>query len=160
MIIDNWKFFMNQLLTILISMLPVIELKGAIPIAISQYHLPWWQAYIFGVLGTMISAFLIILFLDVISKWLSKISTRFKKLFSWLCNRTRSKHAKKLERYQELALFIIAAIPIPVLGGVWTAALVAFVFGLDLKKSLFYIFLGTLVAGIIFSLGTLGVINI
>lgn len=151
---------MNQILTILISMLPVIELKGAIPIAITQYHLPWWQAYFFGVLGTMISAFLIILFLDVISQWLSSISLAFKKIFSWLCQRTRNKHAKKLERYQELALFIISAVPIPILGGAWTAALVAFVFGLEIKKSLFYIFLGSLVAGAIFTLGTKGLINI
>lgn len=151
---------MNQLLTILISMLPVIELKGAIPIAINRYGLPWWQAYIFGVLGTMISAFLIIIFLDVISKWLSKISIHFKKIFNWLCDRTRSKHAQKLEKYQELALFIISAIPLPIIGGAWTAALVAFVFGLNINKALFFIFLGTMVSGAIFTLGTLGVIKL
>lgn len=151
---------MYQIYTFLISMLPVVELKGAIPIAIIQYNLPWWQAYIFSVLGAMASAFLIIIFLDIVSKWLSKISSNFKRMFIWLCDRTRSKHAKKLEVYQELALFIISAIPFPIIGGVWTAALVAFVFGLEIKKSLLYILLGTLVAGAIFTLGTLGVYNL
>jgi len=145
---------MNQLIVLLISMLPVIELKGAIPLAITKYGLPWWQAYIFGVLGSMISAILIILLLGLVSNWLSTNINFFKKFFTWLFERTRSKHAKKMEKYQELALFIISAIPVPVLGGVWTEALVAFIFNVKISKALFYILLGTLVAGAIFVLGT------
>lgn len=141
-------------------MLPVIELKGAIPIAIGDYGLPWWQAYIFGVLGAMISAVIIIYLLGIVSTWLSNHFAIFKKFFDWLFNRTRSKHAQKLEKYEELALFIISAIPVPIIGGVWTAALVAFVFGLNIKKSLIFIFLGTLVAGAIFTLGTMGLLKL
>ncbi|EKD56949.1 MAG: hypothetical protein ACD_58C00038G0001 [uncultured bacterium] len=144
---------MNQLIILLISMLPVIELKGAIPLAITKYDLPWWQAYIFGVIGSMISAVIIILLLGVVSEWLSKNIPFFKKFFTWLFERTRSKHAKKMEKYQELALFLISAIPIPVMGGVWTAALVAFIFNVSIKKALLFIFLGTLVAGMIFVIG-------
>ncbi len=151
---------MYQLLTILISMLPVIELKGAIPIAIFKYHLPWWQACIFGIIGTMISAFLIILFLGIVSNWLSKNFPIFRKFFTWLFERTRSKHAKKMENYEELALVLISAIPIPVLGGVWTAALVAFIFGVKINKALIFIFIGTLIAATIFTLGSLGLIKI
>lgn len=151
---------MNQLIILLISMLPVIELKGAIPLAITKYGLPWWQAYIFGVLGSMISAVIIILLLGVVSDWLSRKFTIFHKFFSWLFQRTRNKHAKKMENYQELALFLISAIPIPVLGGVWTAALVAFIFNVSIKKALLFITLGTLVAGTVFVLGTLGIVNI
>lgn len=148
---------MTQLLTILISMLPVIELKGAIPIAIFKYNLPWWQACIFGIIGTMISAFLIILFLGIVSDWLSKNFPIFRKFFTWLFERTRSKHAKKMEKYEELALFLIAAIPIPVLGGVWTAALVAFIFGVKINKALVFIFIGTLIAATIFTLGAISI---
>lgn len=151
---------MNQLIILLVSMLPVIELKGAIPLAITKYDLPWWQAYIFGVLGSMISAVIIILLLGVVSEWLSKKFAIFHKFFDWLFTRTRSKHAKKMESYQELALFLISAIPIPVLGGVWTAALVAFIFNVNIKKALLFIFLGTLVAGVVFVLGTNGILNI
>lgn len=150
---------MNQLIILLISMLPVIELKGAIPLAITKYNLPWWQAYIFGVLGAMISAVVIILLLGVVSDCLGKNFAIFRKFFTWLFERTRSKHAKKMESYQELALFLISAIPIPVLGGVWTAALIAFIFNVNIKKALFFILLGTLVAGIIFVLGTNGFAN-
>lgn len=150
---------MNQIIITLISMLPVIELKGAIPLAITKYNLPWWQAYVFGVLGSMISAVIIILFLGVVSDWLSRKFALFHKFFDWLFTRTRSKHAKKMEAYQELALFLISAIPIPVLGGVWTAALVAFIFNVNIKKALLFIFLGTLVAGGIFVLGTDGLIR-
>ena len=145
---------MSQLIILLISMLPVIELKGAIPIAITKYGLPPWQAYFFGVLGSMISAVIIILLLGVVSDWLSKNFSFFKKFFTWLFERTRAKHAKKMETYQELALFLISAIPIPVLGGVWTAALVAFIFNVKISKALIFIFLGTLIAGAIFVFGT------
>jgi len=151
---------MNQLLTILISMLPVIELKGAIPIAILEYHLPWWQAYIFGVIGAMISAVIILLFLGVVSAWLSKNFKIFAKFFTWLFDRTRSKHAKKLENYEALALLVISAVPIPVMGGVWTAALVAFIFGVPFWKAFWYILAGTLLAGVIFVLGTMGFIKL
>lgn len=150
---------MSQLIILLISMLPVIELKGAIPLAITKYNLPWWQAYIFGVLGSMISAVIIILLLGVVSDWLSKKFKIFNKFFTWLFERTRNKHAKKMESYQELALFLISAIPIPVLGGVWTAALVAFIFNVNIKKALLFILLGTLVAGMIFVMGTTGIAN-
>jgi len=151
---------MHQLYVTLISMLPVIELKGAIPIAITKYNLPWWQAYFFGVLGSMISAVLILLFLGVVSTWLSKNFLIFKKFFTWLFDRTRSKHAKKFEVYEELALLLISAIPIPILGGVWTAALVAFIFNVKFTKAILFIFIGTLIAGVIFTLGTMGIIKI
>jgi len=151
---------MNQIYIILISMLPVIELKGAIPIAITKYGLPWWQAYCFGVAGSMISAVIILLLLGVVSEWLSKNFKFFKNFFTWLFNRTRTRHAKKFEVYEEIALLIVSAIPIPILGGVWTAALVAFIFNVKFYKALIFIFIGTLIAGVIFTLGTLGVINI
>lgn len=151
---------MHQFLTFLISMLPVIELKGAIPIAILEYGLPWWQAYIFGVLGSIFSAFLILLLLGVVSEWLSKNFAIFKKFFTWLFDRTRSKHAKKFEKYEELLLLIISAIPLPILGGVWTAALIAFIFGVKTKNAMIFITIGTIIAGIIFVLGTLGLGNI
>ena len=151
---------MSQLLTILISMLPIIELKGAIPIAIFQYNLPWWQAYIFGILGSMISALLILLLLGIISNWLIKVSPFFRKFFDWLFNRTRSKHAKRFEKYEELLLLILSAIPVPILGGVWTAALIAFIFGVPTWKAFWYIFAGTIIAGAIFTFGALGFIRL
>jgi len=151
---------MNQLYTVLISMLPVIELKGAIPIAIDKFYLPWWQAYIFGVIGSMISVILILLFLKPVSDWLTKNFKIFAKFFHWLFEYTRTRHGKKIEIYKESALVLIAAFPIPVLGGAWTAALIAFLFGIKFWRSFLLIFLGTLMAGIIYTLGTLGVINL
>ena len=151
---------MNQIYILIISMLPVVELKGAIPIAISKFNLPWWQAYIFGVIGSMISAILILLFLGKISVWLSEKTKIFKKFFDWLFDHTRSKHSKKFEIYQELALLIISAVPIPIIGGVWTAALVAFIFNVKFSKAILFIFIGTLIAGAVFTLGTMGVIKI
>lgn len=151
---------MHQLLTILISMLPIIELKGAIPIAIFEYHLSWWQAFIFGVIGTMISVVIILLLLDIIQKWLSRNFEIFQKFFNWLFDYARNRHQEKLKIYKEFALVLIAAFPIPVLGGAWTAALVAFVFGISFWRASCLIFIGTLIAGVIFTLGTLGVINL
>ena len=151
---------MNELYIILISMLPIIELKGAIPIAITKYNFPWWEAYILGIVGSMLSAVIILLLLGVVSKWLSEKFKIFKNFFTWLFDHTREKHGNKFEVYKELALLIISAVPIPILGGVWTAALVAFIFDVKFSKAILFIFIGTLIAGIVFTLGTLGVLNI
>ena len=88
------------------------------------------------------------LLLDPISKILSKYISIFAKFFNWLFEHTRKRAGSKIEKYGEWAIFILAATPIPFLGGM-TAALAAFVFGIALKKSLPLMLFGTMISGII-----------
>jgi uncharacterized membrane protein len=104
----------------------------------------------------MVPIYFILLLLEDISNWLRKHFSVFEKFFSWLFEHTRTKMHVYIEKYGVLGLGLIAAIPIPILGGAWTAALAAFVFGFEKKKAFWVIFGGTIIAGIIVSVITAG----
>jgi len=149
-----------ELVVFLISMLPISELRGAIPIAVSAYNIPIWSAFIWSVLGNLIPIFLVIFGLDLlINKFLIHRIYIFNRFFTWLFERTRKKHSAKIEKWQDLALMIFVALPLPGTGA-WTGALIAFVFGIPLRRAFAPIALGVIIAGIIVSLITLGIINL
>lgn len=149
-----------ELTIFLSSMLPVTELRLTIPMALTLYNMPVWSAFIFSVLGNIIPIIFIIWGLDLlINKFLIHRVYIFNRFFAWLFERTRRKHSKKVERWGELALVIFVAIPLPGTGA-WTGALIAFVFGIPLKRAFPLITLGVLIAGVIVTTITLGVISI
>jgi uncharacterized membrane protein len=73
-----------------------------------------------------------------------------KKFFDWLFARTRRKSAD-VEKYEELGLMIFVAVPLPVTGG-WTGAMAAFLMGLPFWKSMLFILLGVMIAGVIMTI--------
>jgi len=143
----------DWLIVILVSMSPWIELRGAIPIAILEYHWQWWQALPISVLGNMIPVPFILLLLRVVEKELRKYPT-FNRLIDKLFDKTRKKANTKIEKYEELALILFVAIPLPFTGA-WTASLIAYLFNLDIKKSILTIFLGVIIAGLIVTILTI-----
>jgi len=155
--IDYSLWFQNfspELATFLIAMVPISELRAAIPIGIKIYHLSIWSAYIWSVLGNLVPMILIVLVLAPIADFLSRHFKIFQKFFDWLFEHTRKRGAKKFEKWGEFAVFILTAIPIPLLGG-WTGPLAAFVFGIKLRKSIPLIILGCMAAGVIVTILTL-----
>lgn len=144
----NWFTSMNRYLaTMLIAMIPLAELRGAIPIANQTFHMPLWQAFIFAVIGNMIPIPFILWFLGPASKWLMRHSKIMERFFNWLFARTRKKLEKQYELYAEIALAVFVAIPLP-LTGAWSGAVAAFLFDIPYKKALFWIFMGVLGAGL------------
>ena len=83
----------------------------------------------------------------------------FSRFFDWLFERTRRKHSKRFETYQELALLFFVAIPLPITGA-WSGSVAAFVFGIPAKKAIPFIIMGVLVSGVIVSLITQGIISV
>ena len=147
--------FPPELATFLIAMVPISELRAAIPIAIKVYHLPVWSAYLWSVLGNLVPMILIVLILAPVADFLSRNIKLFQKFFEWLFRHTRHRGEKKFERWGEFAVFVLTATPIPLLGG-WTGPLAAFVFDVKLKKSIPLIILGCMTAGVIVVIATLG----
>lgn len=147
-----------EIVVIIIAMIPIGELRLALPLAISAYHFSWWQAFSLSVIGNMIPVYFILKYIGPVSNWLSKKSRLFKRFFDWLFTRTRKKMAKKYEKYGLWALMIFVAIPLPITGA-WTGSLAAWLFGLDWKKSIIFVFLGVLIAGVIVTLATTGVLE-
>lgn len=149
-----------ELKTFLIAMSPIVELRGAIPIAIEVYKLPIWSAYIFSVLGNLIPLILIISILEPISHFLSQKIHFFNRFFNWLFNHTRKKYQSKFEKWgKSLAVVILVATPIPFIGG-WTGAICAFIFGISFWRALPLVILGCLIAGLIVTLASLGIFQL
>jgi len=140
-------------------MLPISELRGAIPIAISVYNMSVLSAFFWAVLGNIIPVIFILWLLERVSNFLSHHIYFFNRFFAWLFENTRRNHLKKFERWRDLALVILVAIPLPFTGA-WTGALAAFVFGIPIKRAFPLIVLGVLTAGVIVSLVTIGIISL
>ena len=154
LIIGWFANFPRELATFLIALIPVTELRASIPLAIKVYGLAPFAAWFYSVAGTFFAMFLIVFLLDPISKFLSKYIPVFEKFFSWLFEHTRKNAGSKMEKYGAWAIFILAATPIPLLGGM-TGALAAFVFGVQHRKSLPLMLIGTMVSGAIVTFITL-----
>ena len=133
-----WAFFS--------SMVPVIELRGGLPIALAD-GLNYWLALTVCVLGNLVPVPFIIIFIKRIFSWMRK---RIPKL-NGLVTRLEERGAKKGETVQKYAfwgLFILVAIPLPGTGA-WTGALVAALLEMKLKRAFPAIALGVVGAGLI-----------
>lgn len=149
--IDYSRIFANippELATFLIAMIPISELRAAIPIAIKVYHLSVWSAWFWSVSGNLVPMILIVLILEPVANFLSAHFRIFHKFFEWLFEHTRKRGAKKFEKWGEFAVFVLTATPIPLLGG-WTGPLAAFIFNVKLRKSIPLIIFGCMMAGVI-----------
>ncbi len=129
-----------------ISTLPIVELRGAVPVGIVAFDMPWWKVYLIAVVGNMLPIPFILLLLGPVSEFLMRFKIG-KAFFDWLFERTRKKSAS-IEKYEALGLTIFVAIPLPVTGG-WTGAMAAFLMGIPFWKSMLYILLGVMIAGVI-----------
>lgn len=132
---------------LLVSMTPLLGIRGALPMALFVYQMTPLTAYVLSVIGEFIPVFFILAFLGGVSRWLSERFLFFKNFFEKLFEKTRRDYDKRLEKHGLLALMIYTAIPLP-FSGAWTASLVVFLFGLPYLKSLLSIFLGVLLCGI------------
>ena len=143
--------------TFLIAMLPVVELRGAIPVGVGMLGrsaLP--SVYLAAVLGNMLPVPFIIVYIRRIFQWLRRRSRRLDGLVTRLETKAHLK-GRMVTRYKYLGLCILVAIPLPGTGA-WTGALVAAFLDMRLRSDVPAIFLGVVIAGILVSLVTGGVI--
>lgn len=147
--IEHLASMWQELLVVFgISMVPVLELRGAIPIAIA-YDIPWQIAYLLCVVGNMFPVPFVIAYMKPIFGFIRR-SKLFVKFIDWLENRTMKK-AETVLKYSGIALFIFVAIPAPGTGA-WTGAMIAAILGMRMKYSVPWIALGVAVAGMIVTL--------
>lgn len=133
-------------MTLVISMVPVIELRGAIPMAVAN-GLDWRIAIPVAIVGNLIPVPFIIVFIKRIFAWMRKKSGWLNRLVTKLENRAEKK-MDTVQKYAFWGLFIFVAIPLPGTGA-WTGALIAAMLDMRLKKAFPSIALGVLTAGII-----------
>lgn len=137
-------------------MVPVIELRGALPIGVGMGLTPV-TALIVSILGNMVPVPFIIIFIRRILNWMHRFET-FSKIADKL-EAKAAKHEDKLVKYETLGLFLLVAVPLPGTGA-WTGSLVAALFDLRLKTAIPTIFAGVVAAGLIVFFVTYGVVAI
>lgn len=145
-----------QAITFIISMIPLLELRGSILVAGAALRLPFAATFITAVVGNMLPIPFILLFIEKLFAWMKTIKW-LSKFPDWIENKAMSK-SDQIKKYGYLGLFLFVAIPLPGTGA-WTGSLLAVLFRLNRKKSLFFIFLGVLTAGLIMSLISYGALN-
>lgn len=121
-----------MLKTLVTAMMPILEIRGAIPVGVASGLDPW-LAFAVGFVGNMLPIPILILLTRKIIEWLKKYNMLVK-LTAWLENKG-SKGAQKVQKYSFWGLFILVAIPLPGTGA-WTGALVASLLDMRLKRAL------------------------
>jgi uncharacterized membrane protein len=145
-----WSNVWGQcLMTFLVSMVPFIELRGAIPLAAGS-GLPLWVSFPIAIVGNMIPVPFIILFIRRIFTFIRRHFPRLNGFVDRLEEKGRSKK-ETVEKYSFWGLFIFVAIPLPGTGA-WTGALIAAMLDIPLKKALPSVALGVVSAGIIMAI--------
>lgn len=141
---------MNYIITFLISMIPLVELRGAVPYAISS-GIPLWQALLIGVVGNMLPIPIIFFFARHILEW-GKEKPIIGNFFTWCLNKGH-RGGQKLEEAAGdkgifWALLLFVGIPLPGTGA-WTGTLAASILDWGFKRSVLAVMLGVVLAGLI-----------
>lgn len=147
----------KYLIVFLISMVPLIELRGAIPYAMG-FNLPTIPSYIVAVIGNMLPVPFIYLFARRVLEW-GKDKKYIGGFFTW-CLRKGEKGGEKLQakagKGLYIALLLFVGIPLPGTGA-WTGTLAASFLNMDFKKSVIAVLAGVVLAGVIMLVASLGV---
>jgi uncharacterized membrane protein len=136
----------KELIVVIISALPVAELRGALPVAINLFHMDWYWALCLAVIGNLLPMPILLLGLESLAKAISRVDIG-KRLVNWVFERTR-RHGTVVKKYERIGLMLFVAIPLPFTGA-WTGSVAAFIFGLKFKHAFLSILGGVIIAGAI-----------
>ena len=125
---------------------PISELRAAIPLAVNVHHISWPIAFVVAIAGNLLPVPFLLLFLDPLSKLLSKVKL-FERIINWVFERSR-RRGKIIERYETIGLALFVAVPFPITGA-WTGAIIAFLLGISFWRAFISIAIGVLIAGAI-----------
>lgn len=150
--------FWDWMILAFLSMIPLWEGRYTIPLAIAWGADPL-SAYLWCAAFNILASPLVFFGLSVVySRWLCKVDL-IRMVYEACVRRVSCRNSKVLEKWQELGLIMFVAIPVPVTG-VWTATLLAWLFELDVRKSIVVIGVGVLIACAITTLLTLGILRL
>lgn len=137
----------EELVTMIIAMVPIAELRGAIPWALTLGRLEWYQAFPLAVVGNMVPVPFLLLFLGAAETFLTRHIPIFERFFAWLWARTR-KRSGLIEKYGAIALVLFVGIPLPITGA-WTGCAASYLLKIPFWKAMLFIFFGVLLSATI-----------
>ncbi len=151
-----WGSYLGSIImTVLVAAVPVIELRGAIPLGVAN-GLDVQTALLAAIVGNMLPVPVIILFVRKVFAWMRKTSERLNRIVVRM-EAKAEKNKVVIDKYEWWGLVILVAIPLPGTGA-WTGALVAAMLDMSLKRALPAVFTGVLIAGFIVSYITYGAV--
>ncbi len=143
---------------LLCAMLPVVELRGAIPLG-ALLGLPWWQSYLLALAGNLLPVpFILLLIKRVIVRMECSRVRAFHAVGAWLVKKAE-KNREKVEKYAFFGLCLFVAVPLPATGA-WTGSLVAAMMDMKFHKALLACLLGVAISGVIMTLVSYGVVAV
>lgn len=142
----------------LLAMMPVGELRAAIPIGVTVYELSLYQSLFYAYLGNIVPIFFIFSLLPWVISFTKKRVSGVEKVLDKYFLTLEKKYKEKYDRYGSLALVLLVAVPLPG-SGVWTAAFIAVLVGVEKKYAIPAILLGLAIAGGIVTLITEGALG-
>lgn len=153
-------FFENiigeELTVLLCSMIPIVELRGSIPVGWFAFDMPWWLVYILAVIGNLIPVPFILLLIRKVLEWMGKSKVKFfNRLAGWL-SRKADKNTDKIQKYGFWGVCLFIAIPLPMTGA-WTGSLVAATIKMNFWKAFLSALLGVMIAGAVVTLICFGI---
>ena len=141
--------FLRYVITAVIGMIPIIELRGAIPVGVFTFNLNYVESFLASFIGNIIPVYFIVKYIrplfDFFGRW-----KPFKIIIDWASNKATKKieESEKLQNFAALGLFLFVAIPVPGTGA-WVGSLIANFLDLPPKKAIPPIIAGVFTAGVI-----------
>jgi uncharacterized membrane protein len=155
----QWLDIPGELLVIVISALPIMELRGAIPVGIGLLHLPWHVVTLLAIIGNLLPVPLLLLFFQTLVKYGRRVRVGAKLINPLV--RHAERHSAAVEKYERIGLMTFVAIPLPWTGA-WTGSMVASLLGISFTRAFLSITAGVIIAGAIvtalFLLGWVGAV--
>jgi len=132
-----------------LAMLPIFELRLALPMAYFKYDFNIYESFLIAIIGNMIPIIVVLYFLVWVEKILCRVAF-FRKIFDWIYNRSSKAFSHNYAKWGKLGLVLFVGIPLPMTGA-WTGAIASTLFKIKPKEAFWLIFCGVVLAGIIVS---------
>lgn len=152
---ENLSVLPPEFVVVFFAASPVLELRGAIPLAIGFYGMSPVRAFALGVFGNLLPVLPLLFLLGRVSNFLAYRYKVFERFFSWLFERTRNRVEDRYRKYGAIVLVPVVAVPLPGTGA-WTGCAVAFVFGIEHRYSIPAITTGVVIAGLVVTAASTG----
>ncbi|MFC4320914.1 COG2426 family protein [Litchfieldia salsa] len=151
-LVKHLDFLPPELIVIVISAMPILELRGGLPLAYIYYEFDIIYSAVISIVGNILPIAPLLLLFKPISSQLMRFNW-YKKLYDWLYHRTMNKSGN-VEKYGAIGLILFTALPLPTTGA-WSACVAASLFAIPFRYAFISISIGVLIATILVSLGLL-----
>lgn len=149
-LVQSLSFLPPELVVIIVSALPILELRGGLPLAYLHYSFSLGKSSLLSIFGNLLPIIPVLFLFQPVSNWLMRLKP-YKRMYDWLYQRTLKK-SSNVEKYGAVGLMLFTALPLPTTGA-YSACVAAIIFGIRFRYAFLSIAAGVLVAAIIVSAG-------